>query len=102
MGSAAGLPALLEAELKHLETVFWVSKEHLKTISTSFEEELREGLEANGKNISMNITWVQGWPTGHEKGSSLTVDLGGTNIRVCWITLAERHGEIKLEQKKYK
>lgn len=50
----------------------------------------------------MNITWVLGWPTGHETGSFLTVDLGGTNLRVCWIVLTGRKGETKLEQHEYR
>jgi len=46
----------------------------------------------------MNVTWVLGFPTGHEQGSFLTLDLGGTNIRTCWITLAGRQGETKILQ----
>ena len=47
------------------------------------------------------MTWVLGLPTGHEHGQYLTVDLGGTNLRVCWITLQERKGETEIEQDKY-
>jgi hexokinase len=50
----------------------------------------------------MNVTWVLGWPDGHESGYFLTVDLGGTNLRVCWIHLAERHGDIKITQDEYR
>ena len=50
----------------------------------------------------MNVTWVLGWPDGHERGEFLTVDLGGTNIRVCWIVLKERHGETDVMQESYK
>lgn len=50
----------------------------------------------------MNLTWVLGFPSGHERGSFLTLDLGGTNIRVCWIELAERKGETKVTQSQYK
>ena len=35
----------------------------------------------------MYVTWVHGFPSGEEKGSFVTVDLGGTNLRVCWVTL---------------
>jgi hexokinase len=35
----------------------------------------------------MNVTWVLGLPTGHEKGTFLTLDLGGTNLRVCKVEL---------------
>jgi hexokinase len=50
----------------------------------------------------MNVTWVLGWPDGHEEGQYLTVDLGGTNLRVCWIELTQRHGDINITQDEYK
>jgi hexokinase len=50
----------------------------------------------------MNVTWVLGWPDGHESGKFLTVDLGGTNLRVCWIHLTERSGDINITQDEYK
>lgn len=50
----------------------------------------------------MNVTWVLGWPDGHEKGEFLTVDLGGTNMRVCWIVLKERQGETEVSQSHYR
>ena len=50
----------------------------------------------------MNVTWVLGWPDGNERGSFLTVDLGGTNIRVCWIVLKERKGETEVTQDQYR
>ncbi len=50
----------------------------------------------------MNVTWVLGWPDGHESGRFLTVDLGGTNLRVCWIILTERFGDINITQDEYK
>jgi hexokinase len=50
----------------------------------------------------MNVTWVLGWPDGHEEGQYLTVDLGGTNLRVCWIELTQRHGDINIIQDEYK
>ena len=35
----------------------------------------------------MNPTWVTAVPTGNEKGDYLTIDLGGTNLRVFRVTL---------------
>jgi hexokinase len=49
----------------------------------------------------MNVTWVLGWPDGHEKGKFLTIDLGGTNLRVCWIGLEGGKGETNITQEKY-
>lgn len=96
------LPDGLQQELRRLDELFWVGTDKLKEISDRFGEELAEGLEEEGRNISMNLTWVFGFPTGHERGSFLTIDLGGTNIRACWIELAERKGETKVNQHQYK
>jgi hexokinase len=50
----------------------------------------------------MYVTWTLGFPTGDEKGSFLAVDLGGTNLRVCYITLNGRGKDIDIQQEKYK
>ena len=50
----------------------------------------------------MNPTWVMGYPTGHETGTFLALDMGGTNLRVCEITLPEEEGEFDLIQSKYR
>lgn len=46
-------------------------------------------------------TWVFGSPTGSEKGDYLALDLGGTNLRVCLVSLL---GNCKFEitQTKYR
>jgi|SRR4051812_22414090 hexokinase len=35
----------------------------------------------------MNPTWVMALPTGEERGVFLTMDMGGTNFRVCKVEL---------------
>lgn len=50
----------------------------------------------------MNITWVTRFPTGHEQGRYLTLDMGGTNLRICEITLSPQPGEYEASQRKYK
>ncbi len=49
----------------------------------------------------MNITWVTRFPTGNETGTYLTIDLGGTNLRVCLITLTDEDGASDVTQEKY-
>jgi len=49
----------------------------------------------------MNLTWVLGFPTGEEKGEYLTVDLGGTNLRVCWIVLPGKGKDKNVTQDSY-
>jgi hexokinase len=50
----------------------------------------------------MNITWVLSFPTGHEMGAYLALDMGGTNLRVCEIVLGEGRGEFDITQSKYR
>lgn len=50
----------------------------------------------------MNVTWVFGFPTGYEQGTYLALDMGGTNLRVCEITLSKRKGEFDVIQSKYR
>ncbi|KAF8909705.1 hypothetical protein CPB84DRAFT_1765257 [Gymnopilus junonius] len=46
-------------------------------------------------------TFVFGWPTGEEKGDYLAVDLGGTNLRVCLVTI-QGEGKFEITQSKYR
>ena len=43
-----------------------------------------------------------GYPTGHETGSFLALDMGGTNLRVCEVILPEEQGEFDIIQSKYR
>jgi len=60
---------------------------------------MQEGLEKEGATLSQIPTYVTSVPNGTEKGIYLAVDLGGTNFRVCSITL---HGNqsFSLQQSK--
>lgn len=50
----------------------------------------------------MNVTWVKGYPSGHEKGNFLALDMGGTNLRVCEVDLSGGQGEFEITQKEYR
>lgn len=50
----------------------------------------------------MNITWVMTYPTGNEEGRFLTLDMGGTNLRVCEVSLSQGQREADEVQRKYK
>ncbi|PNS18521.1 Hexokinase [Sphaceloma murrayae] len=91
----------IEQEIARLEQLFEISSEKLKEVTRHFIEELQDGLASRDQNIPMNETWVQGFPSGKETGSFLTIDLGGTNIRICWITLTGQRGGHKIEQHSY-
>ncbi|KAF1362438.1 hypothetical protein EJ07DRAFT_163678 [Lizonia empirigonia] len=102
----ADLPPNLEKELDDLDEQFCIPGEKLKHIVKRFREELDEGLAKHEQNIAMHQTWVHRLPSGNERGTFLTLDLGGTNLRVCEITLHghEKEGKEKtqLDQKQYK
>ena len=50
----------------------------------------------------MNPTWCMAFPDGHETGRYLALDMGGTNLRVCEVTLTEEKGEFEIIQSKYR
>lgn len=50
----------------------------------------------------MNPTWVMSFPTGHETGTYLALDMGGTNLRVCQVTLTDQKSEFDIIQSKYR
>lgn len=50
----------------------------------------------------MNVTWVMDYPTGYEKGRIMTIDMGGTNLRVCDVHLSSTKRDSDQIQKKYK
>jgi hexokinase len=63
-------------------------------------------LSSEGEGLTllqpMNPTWVMGFPDGNETGTFLALDMGGTNLRVCEIELAEERGEFDITQSKYR
>lgn len=50
----------------------------------------------------MNPTWVMSFPDGYETGTYLALDMGGTNLRVCQITLTDQKSEFDIIQSKYR
>ncbi|KAI9885838.1 MAG: hypothetical protein M1823_002368 [Watsoniomyces obsoletus] len=101
-GSLADVPKDLLAQIKELEQLFGVDQQKLKEITNHFVCELEQGLSVEGGTIPMNPTWVMAFPTGHETGTFLALDMGGTNLRVCEVTLPEENGEFDITQSKYR
>lgn len=50
----------------------------------------------------MNVTWITSFPSGCETGRVLTIDMGGTNLRVCDVHLPAGRRDFEQTQKKYK
>ncbi|KAJ5083262.1 Hexokinase [Penicillium angulare] len=90
------------AYLKEYEDWFLLESDDLKKITDHFVKELEKGLTKEGGNIPMNITWVMGFPSGHETGRVLTIDMGGTNLRVCDVCLSSRKRDFEQTQRKFK
>ncbi|KAG0738250.1 hypothetical protein G6F26_011675 [Rhizopus arrhizus] len=61
---------------------------------------MEKGLDHEGATIAMIPSFVSGRCTGDEKGHFLALDLGGTNLRVCHVTLLGE-GEYTIRQQKY-
>ncbi|KAK8088958.1 Hexokinase [Apiospora hydei] len=101
-GSMADVPKDLLQEIKKLEEQFTVNSVTLKKITDHFVSELTKGLSVEGGSIPMNPTWVMAFPDGHETGTYLALDMGGTNLRVCEITLTNNKSEFDIIQSKYR
>ncbi|KAG8216118.1 hexokinase-domain-containing protein [Butyriboletus roseoflavus] len=73
----------------------------MRMIVEAFAESLELGLAKYNQIVPMIPTFVFGWPSGQETGDYLAVDLGGTNLRVCLVTL-QGDGKFELTQTKYR
>ncbi|KAK4464135.1 hexokinase [Cladorrhinum samala] len=102
VGSFIDVPKNLLKEIEHLEQLFTIETKKLKEITDHFVNELEKGLSVEGGSIPMNPTWVMSFPTGYETGTFLALDMGGTNLRVCQITLTDQKSEFDIIQSKYR
>ncbi|KAF9359054.1 glucokinase [Mortierella sp. NVP85] len=71
----------------------------LAAIKDHFILELKKGLAKDGETVAMVPVFVSGRLDGSEAGSFLTLDIGGTFLRVVFVILAE--GQVTMQQKKY-
>ncbi|KAF9931823.1 glucokinase [Linnemannia zychae] len=97
-------------QLQVLETIadeFTLSTDQLEKLTVAFIDQMHSGLtvQDNNKNVSKDLamipTFVSGRPDGHERGSYLALDLGGTNLRVCLIALKGNH-DLESHQRSFK
>ncbi|KAG0252462.1 glucokinase [Mortierella polycephala] len=81
---------------------FILSTSKLEALSKEFIHQMHAGLgQDKSKDLAMIPTFITGRPDGHERGCYLALDLGGTNLRVCLITLKGNH-ELETQQKPFK
>ncbi|KAI5481801.1 hexokinase [Pseudohyphozyma bogoriensis] len=104
LSNLAEFPPKLKKELDILETDFDVP---IKDVLERFLWEYKKGLaelpteETRDTFMPMIPTYIQAIPTGTESGTFLALDLGGTNLRVCEVTLLG-DSKWKMKQQKYK
>ncbi|PPQ92010.1 hypothetical protein CVT25_004867 [Psilocybe cyanescens] len=87
--------------LRKYDTLFTLTPQRMRMIVEAFKDTLELGLEKSEQIVPMIPTFVFGWPTGEEKGDYLAVDLGGTNLRVCLVTV-QGDGKFEITQSKYR
>ncbi|KAF7440128.1 hexokinase A [Pleurotus ostreatus] len=87
--------------LRKYEALFTLTPQRMRMIVEAFKEALELGLEKPSQVVPMIPTFVFGWPTGKETGDFIAVDLGGTNLRVCLVTL-QGDGKFEITQSKYR
>ncbi|KAF9434821.1 glucokinase [Entomortierella beljakovae] len=91
-------------ELEDIARMFTVTTEQLESMAGYFVEQMRGGLEeedSESQDLAMIPSYVTGRPDGHERGSYLALDLGGTNLRVCLISLKGNH-QLEIQQRTFK
>jgi len=87
--------------LRKYESLFTLTPQRMRMIVEAFKDTLELGLNKPGQVVPMIPTYVFGWPTGKETGDFLALDLGGTNLRVCLVTL-QGSGQFEITQSKYR
>ncbi|KAJ3084526.1 hexokinase A [Rhizoclosmatium hyalinum] len=88
------------ATLLRLQHMFEVTGDKLSQISKHMMAEMKKGLASDDQTLKMIPTHVVRRPKGNETGSYLALDLGGTNFRVCEISL-DGHGATRSRQSKH-
>ncbi|KAJ1564411.1 glucokinase, partial [Cladochytrium tenue] len=86
--------------IARLQALFTVSRGQLRQIVSHMVSEMQKGLEDDSHSLRMIPTHVVRRPTGHETGSYLAMDLGGSNFRVCEVVL-EGNGVARTRQRKF-
>jgi hexokinase len=87
--------------LRRYESLFTLTPPRMRMIVEAFKEALELGLEKPDQVLPMVPTYVFGWPTGEEKGDFLALDLGGTNLRVCLVSV-QGNGKFEVTQAKHR
>ncbi|TPX59533.1 hexokinase [Powellomyces hirtus] len=90
----------VETASQRLEREFTLSTAMLHNLVKAFIRDMERGLKREGAVMKMIPSYVVRRPTGEEKGTYLALDLGGSNFRVCEVTLKGK-GQVRSRQKKF-
>ncbi|KAF2263372.1 hypothetical protein CC78DRAFT_273459 [Lojkania enalia] len=77
----------LAEQAKRVAAEFEFDADGVNKAVKEFMREMDEGLQREGTELSQIPTYVTAVPNGTEKGLYMSVDLGGTNFRVCSVRL---------------
>ncbi|KAJ2546871.1 hexokinase, partial [Coemansia sp. RSA 1933] len=78
----------LNNNLREMAASFAVTDDKIREIIKGFHQSMAAGLQRDNPDVLPMIpTYVRRRPTGKETGTFLALDLGGTNLRVCQVTL---------------
>ncbi|KAJ3331807.1 hexokinase A [Blyttiomyces sp. JEL0837] len=86
--------------LQRLDQLFSVPADKLNQIVRHMVVDMKKGLLDDNQTLKMIPSHVIRRPNGSEIGSFLALDLGGSNFRVCEVTL-EGNGITRMRQRKY-
>ncbi|KAJ8324435.1 hexokinase [Batrachochytrium dendrobatidis] len=94
--SAAGTDALFSQICAELT----LSTQSLSMIVAAMVKSFKAGLAEDGQGLPMIPSHVVNRPNGTETGTVLALDLGGSNFRVCLVTM-NGNGGTRMVQRKY-
>lgn len=78
----------MDENLYNILKVFDVKRHELQTLMSAFSSEMDQTLSTSDDDrISMLDTHIETIPDGTEQETILSLDIGGTNLRVCMIKL---------------
>lgn len=85
--------------LEPIRQAFHLDNEIFKAIVNGFKAEYNSGLEtASATGLATMIpSYVTSLPSGNEKGTFLSLDLGGSTLRICAVEL-QGHGKVQVTE----
>ncbi|TPX63293.1 hexokinase [Spizellomyces sp. 'palustris'] len=90
----------VETAIQRLEREFTITTSMLHNLVKAFMRDMERGLKRDNAVLKMIPSYVVRRPQGDETGTYLALDLGGSNFRVCEVTLSG-NGQVRTRQKKF-